>query len=342
MKLIIFFGILLCTSLLSLAQPSPVATDIVFGQSFIPDYTFKGNSLKGTHVVGQADWKAQNGELIGTAKQGSNGGWLFLDSPYQDVGFHAVFKGTANNETGILFRAEKTAKGITGILLSLKKGDVTPYRVMLDSEGKELEREKLRYAGGINYRLAPPPDTVRRGNFPPRPVVDVPLPVTRPNTDLRADDWNQIEVFLELNVIRNFLNDGSEIGGAIDGDSAIYGYGPIALFVGGTGEVRFKDIMLKDIAVRNTPKEKLSPRFAVQQISDMYYSWGADAADFNKDGFMDVVAGPYIYFGPDFTRHREIFPAIAVGPSKEFTRTHIQFTFDFDGDGWPDIIPARR
>jgi hypothetical protein len=70
----------------------------------------------------------------------------------------------------------------------------------------------------------------------------------------------------------------------------------------------------------------------------MYYSWGADAADFNRDGFMDVVAGPYIFFGPDFTNHKEIYPAIALAPSKEFPRTNAQFTFDFNNDGWPDVL----
>ena len=96
--------------------------------------------------------------------------------------------------------------------------------------------------------------------------------------------------------------------------------------------------MYKDISIRYTPKEQSSPRFKVQRISDFYYSWGADAADFNKDGHMDIVAGPYIYFGPDFTKHKEIYPAIAVGPSKEFTPINHQFTYDVNADGWPDVI----
>jgi len=324
------------------AQTGSNSTGIVFGQSFIPDHTFSGSSLKGFHVVGQADWQAQNGQLIGKAKPGSAGGWLFLDSSYQDIGLHTLFQGSSGSETGILFRIEKTENGMKGILLSVKKDDVAPYRITLDAQGKELTREKLRHAGGINYRLAPPPNRLdsMRANYTPRPTPKVEVPVTKPNTELRFGEWNQIEIFLEENVIRTFLNDGSEIGGAIDGDDAISGYGPIALYVGGSGEVRFKDVMLKDISVRTTPIEKSSPRFKVQQISDMYYSWGADAADFNKDGFTDVVAGPYIYFGPDFTKHKEIFTAVAVGPSKEFTRTNVQFTFDFNNDGWPDVLTS--
>ena len=35
---------------------------------FVPDWTFQGSSLKGWHVLGQADWRAEKGELIGTPK----------------------------------------------------------------------------------------------------------------------------------------------------------------------------------------------------------------------------------------------------------------------------------
>jgi hypothetical protein len=96
--------------------------------------------------------------------------------------------------------------------------------------------------------------------------------------------------------------------------------------------------MYKDIAIRYTPKEQSSPRFRVQRISDFYYSWGTDAADFNKDGNIDIVAGPYIYFGPDFTSFKEIYPAIAKGPSLEFTSINHEFAYDVNQDGWPDII----
>jgi hypothetical protein len=166
------------------------------------------------------------------------------------------------------------------------------------------------------------------------------LPAQKPNTEFRTGEWNQIEVFLELNVLRAFVNDGGEMGGATPEVNA---FGPPALYMAGSGEVRFKEIGLKDISVRITPKEETSSRFRVQRISDMYYSWGADAADFNKDNIMDVIAGPYIYFGPDFTRHREIFPAVSLSPSKDFTSVNCQYTFDFNRDGWPDILtgPAR-
>ena len=345
MKSLIFSALFSCCAVVAYTQSAPVAPLSDFGLSFMPDYTFTGSTLKGWHVLGDADWQASNGELIGKAKPNTKGGWLVLDNGYQDVAFRALFKATGSSETAVLLRMEKTNDGYTGVLLSLKKGDVTAYSVALDAKGNEIKRDKLRTAGGINYRIAPPPDTSRRAGGPggfggPRtaPVVPTDLPVRVPNTDFRDNDWNQIETFLETNVIRSFLNDGRELGGAVDGASSLSGYGPLAIYVGGTGEVRFKEVSYKDVSVRSLPKEQTSSRFTVQCINEYYYSWGADVADFNKDGNLDIVAGAYIYFGPDFTKFKEIYPAIAVGPSKEFTPINHQFTYDVNADGWPDVI----
>ena len=61
------------------------------GPSFHPDTAFKGSALTGWHTLGEATWRAQNGEITGTPKQ-PGGGWLVLDHSYQDVGFYASFK----------------------------------------------------------------------------------------------------------------------------------------------------------------------------------------------------------------------------------------------------------
>ncbi len=109
--------------------------------------------MTGWHVLGQAEWSAQNGELIGKAKEGG-GGWLVLDKSYQDVGFFASFKSTGGAKTGMLLRAEKTPTGMKGIYMSLDDGDVAAYRLTLDADGKEVSREKLRPGGG-QIRIAP-------------------------------------------------------------------------------------------------------------------------------------------------------------------------------------------
>ena len=154
------------------------------GPSFRPDATVK--SLDGWRALGQADWKAQNGEIVGTPKPGGSGGWLVLDRSYQDVGFYASFRCTGGCKTGVLLRAEKTPQGMKGVYVALTGEDVGGYRVTLDSEGRELQREPLRRGGG-QMRIAPPIDP----NAPARgaggggrgAAPSVTLPIPRPSGD---------------------------------------------------------------------------------------------------------------------------------------------------------------
>jgi hypothetical protein len=59
-------------------------------KNFKADVTFKGSSLSGWRPLGQADWRAQDGEIIATPK--SSAGWLLLERSYQDVAFYASFR----------------------------------------------------------------------------------------------------------------------------------------------------------------------------------------------------------------------------------------------------------
>ena len=49
---------------------------------------------------------------------------------------------------------------------------------------------------------------------------------------------------------------------------------------------------------------------------------GADFADFNKDGKKDVVAGPYLFLGPDFKQRVEYTPPAAkpYDPAKDVAK----------------------
>jgi hypothetical protein len=311
---------------------------------FVPDATFKGSTLTGWHTLGGADWTAQNGELVGKAKQGS-GGWLVLDKSYQDVGFFAAFKCSEGCKTGVLLRAEKTADGFKGIYASLTESELGLYRITLDAQGKERSREKLRPGGG-QIRIAPPPtnaDTAPRAGGGPRRDTNADLVLKAPSGAYRPADWNQIELILDANIIRPFLNDGGSVGlthgmGGVAEEE--YGrYGPIALYVGGSGEVRFKDVSYKDLNSKFLPKEQVASDFRLQRIDDFYYSWSAAAADFNHDGITDIAAGPYYYLGPDYTTRKEIYLAQTINPSTEYpNKCMSNFAADFTGDGWPDVV----
>ncbi|MEO8735269.1 MAG: FG-GAP-like repeat-containing protein [Edaphobacter sp.] len=313
------------------------------GPSFHPDVTFKGSSLAGWHTLGQANWRAENGELIGTPKQGA-GGWLVLDRSYQDIGLFTDFRCTGGCETGVLFRAEKTPDGMKGVYVSLTP-DIKYYDVTLDGQGKILSRVELRRGGG-QMRIAPPfnPNAPARAARRPagsaqfniyNPTPGLPLPFLPPNTDLRPNEWNTMEYFFDANILRGILNYGRETGGV--GDET--GYGPIALYVGGSGEVQFKDLAYKNLNQHFRAPEETGRNFSKQRLNDFYYSWGAAAADFNHDGVLDVVSGPYIYTGPDYRHYSEIYPAVTSNPSTEYTNDDwMEFAGDFEGNGWPDVL----
>jgi hypothetical protein len=316
------------------------------GPSFVRDHAIKATSLEGWHTLGNANWRSEHGELIGTAKPGTSGGWLVLDRSFQDTAFYASFRCTAGCKTGVLLRAEKTAEGMKGVYVSLNEGDVNPYRVTLDAEGKEIRRDPLRRSGG-QVRIAPPPPPgpePARGAAPARPQAPpgVTLPIAPPDGALHPGDWNRIEIMADANIVRGFLNDGAEVAAGVAEEDAGR-YGPLALYVGGTGEVRFKDVTYKDLALRTEPPEEVSPHFRMQRLKEMYYSWSQASADFNHDGVPDLVSGPYIYYGPDFTTSREIYLAHTWNPSREYPNdAWVELAADFTGDGWPDVLTTSH
>jgi hypothetical protein len=328
------------------------------GPSFQPDGKFGGSSLSGWQAVGAVDWKAQNGEITGTPKTAS-GGWLILEKSYQDVGFFASVKCPAGCKTGVLLRAEKTATGWKGVLMTLSEGDNAQDRlfgVTLDAEGRELTRTPLRNPGGGQIRIAPalepnaiatapraggPPAAGRAGGAgaagagrgaPPK------LPVGQANTGFHAGEWNDLELLLDANILRTYVNNAGPQGVA---DDDLGRYGMIAIYAGGSAPVQFKNVGYKDLALRVRSTEVVSKNFRMQRLSDFYYSWGASGDDFNQDGVMDVVSGPHIFFGPDFTKSREIYLQLTSNPSNTFaTDAWMQYSADFTGDGWPDVLNA--
>jgi 3-keto-disaccharide hydrolase/FG-GAP-like repeat len=320
--------------------------DSAASRNFVPDAVFKGSSLTGWRTLGQADWRAQNGEIVGTPKPG---GWLLLDRAYQDVAFFASYRCGDGCQGGVLLRAERLADGgMKGIFVSLAVGDLASYRVTVDAQGNETSREQLRPAGGGQVRVAPPPPAPSqagaggrgaRAGGPPPPLQmpgGIDAPIARPATAPKPGDWNDVELVLDANILRAFLNDSGGISGGVADEE--YGkFGPIALYAGGTVEIRFKDVSYKDLQPRVAQPEHVSKRFRMQRLNEFYYSWGPAVADVNKDGTPDIVAGPYVYLGPDYNVAKEIYMAQTIDASTQYFNG-VQYAHDFTGDGWPDVI----
>ncbi len=293
------------------------------GPSFRPDDRFQGSTLAGWHPQGNADWRAEKGEITGVPKTPA-GGWLVLDRSYQDTGFFASFKCAAGCKTGVLLRAEKTeGGGLKGIFLSLNEGDVAAYSVALDAGGSELKRTPLRFPGGGQVRIAPPPAPAAAAP-PGHPALEGEERDAEAGAPDRSCPYRRRTpgCTLESGTIWRSSSTPTSSGRSSTTPARAGSpmtmpgrYGPVALYVGGTAEVRFKDIAFKDLALRTRPEEKVSSRFRMQRLSDFYFGWGASADDFNHDGVLDIVSGPHIYFGPDYRRSREIYLATTTNPS---------------------------
>ena len=100
------------------------------------------------------------------------------------------------------------------------------------------------------------------------------------------------------------------------------------------------------------------PGFKKIQVTDQFWAEGADFGDFNHDGIMDVASGPYWYAGPDFKERHEYRPATssfthtnsaglpekipgyegALGVNNAYSDNFFTFVYDFNHDGWPDIM----
>jgi hypothetical protein len=82
-----------------------------------------------------------------------------------------------------------------------------------------------------------------------------------------------------------------------------------------------------------------APQFTKLTLSDQFYCEGAYYGDFNRDGRMDVVAGPFWFEGPDFKNRHEIREPKTYDP-KGYSDNFLTYTGDFNGDGWTDIFYA--
>jgi hypothetical protein len=96
----------------------------------------------------------------------------------------------------------------------------------------------------------------------------------------------------------------------------------------------------KDINAVELPAEEVSSRFTMQRLNEMYYGWSAVASDVNQDGAIDIISGPFYYLGPKFTVRRIYRTDRVYNPATEYAPDMVNFTYDFTGDGWPDILAS--
>lgn len=86
----------------------------------------------------------------------------------------------------------------------------------------------------------------------------------------------------------------------------------------------------------------LLPSFRKQVLTDKYYSDGIAAGDINRDGRIDIVAGPFWYEGPGFTTRHEFYLPVEFPTAPSPTDSMFSYVRDLDGDGWLDILVLGR
>ena len=77
------------------------------------------------------------------------------------------------------------------------------------------------------------------------------------------------------------------------------------------------------------------------QLTDKFYSEGANAADINKDGKMDIISGPFWYEGPNWEKKHAFYEPKEfniVGYSDNF----FAYPHDFNADTAPEAVELYR
>ena len=138
------------------------------------------------------------------------------------------------------------------------------------------------------------------------------------------------------------MNDGPEAGVASGRvDDQVARYGRVGLYVGGSTEVRFRSIETKDLGRRIQSEEKVGDQFRLQRLNDFYDAWSATAADVNRDGVLDVIAGAHYFLGPDYRVSREIYVGRFYNPGTDYAGAAMNIAYDYTGDGFPDVVVAE-
>ncbi len=88
--------------------------------------------------------------------------------------------------------------------------------------------------------------------------------------------------------------------------------------------------------------QRTAPTFERIQLTDRYYCDGINFGDIDRDGTLDIVAGPFWYQGPDYKQAPAFYPPVPLPPEKSPSDSMYSFVHDFSGDGWPDILVLGR
>jgi len=305
------------------------------------------SDLKDWTQRGRGRWTVNQHEVVANGE-----GWLLFNECLEDFVFKFLFQCGAG-DVGIILRNAPTvwsrfshpnppsgnSSGIYVELTGPRAGAITV--VTLDPDGRELSKTDVpspptdidsKSVSGACFPVAcvgiNDPQGTRNG-YPPEPPVRLSKAV---------DGWISVEVRLRGPALSWDKRSSAKL------EAKRSQFGQLGLHVRGSDSTaRFKELSIIDLTERvaGIAANRGNRRF--HHLTDLFYSEGVAAADLNRDGHEEVIAGPFYYVGPEFRIAREIFPPTTVNPAGSYeegnySNTFLVHTYDFDGEGWPDIV----
>jgi hypothetical protein len=207
------FLLLLLMASLAFAQSTPRKK--LPGEQWVS--LFNGKDLSGWVKVGNEKWDVEDGAIHG---QGVTKEYGYLRTEKKYVNFHLFlrFKCEANGNSGVFFHVD------------FKPGTADV------SQGLQFEIDRVigHHTGGVYGD--------NRGWIVwPAPELE---PLIRPN------DWNEMLMKVEDNRYVSYLNGVQMVDFTDPSPRSFDGYIALQLHSGGEGNMRFKDIMIRDLTQR--------------------------------------------------------------------------------------------
>ncbi len=96
-------------------------------------------------------------------------------------------------------------------------------------------------------------------------------------------------------------------------------------------------VLILSTASAQEGNQKETWHWKSQRLSPLFYSEGGNAADLDGDGHMDIIAGPVLFWGPEFKESIPLYDATPFSING-YSKSFFSFDYDVDRDGLLDVV----